>query len=532
MGAARKLQVADLFCGAGGTSTGLALACRELDVAVELLAINHWPRAIETHTKNHPWARHLCARLEECDPRAMVPGGHLDLLVASPECIWHSTARGGKPINDQARSSAWRVLEWCEKLSISNVLIENVPEFQNWGPINSEGRPIKSKKAAIFRQFIQTLEAMNYRVEHRVLNAADFGGATTRRRLFILARKGTRKITWPEPTHAKDATSSIDLFRKGLKPWRAAKEIIDWTIEGESIFARKKPLAPSTIERIAAGLRKFCGPAAEPFIVMLNAHTQPTSVKEPLPTVVAGGNHAALCQPFIIPQNGGGEPRSTESPLPTVATKGAISLVKPFLIPFYGERPGQEPRTHDVDQPMPVLPCSNKFAVVQPFIVQPAHGGGVERRSTSIDAPLPTQPCSNRFALVAPYIVPLNHGKGDHRSYPTGQPMPTLTTLDAWGLVQPFLVKYYSNGDGKVGHSVEEPLDTVTTKDRFGLAEAGVTRVGIDIRFRMLRPHELAAAMGFEKYHFTGSRDEQVKQIGNAVEVNQAKALCKALLEG
>src|SRR5690349_22691303 len=140
MGAARKLQVADLFCGAGGTSTGVALACKELSFAVELLAINHWPTAIATHKKNNPWARHLCANVDEVDPRKVVPGGKLDLLVASPECIWHSTARGGKPINDQKRASAWRVLEWLERLYVRSVLIENVPEFRGWGPLGEGNR--------------------------------------------------------------------------------------------------------------------------------------------------------------------------------------------------------------------------------------------------------------------------------------------------------------------------------------------------------------------------------------------------------
>lgn len=632
MSAARKLQVADLFCGAGGTSTGLAMACKELGRAVELLAINHWDRAIETHKKNHPWARHLCASLETLDPRKVVPGGRLDLLVASPECTHHSVARGGRPVNDQSRASAFRVLEWCDKLDIANVLIENVPEFKNWGPIGANGRPLKSKVGETYRKWVALLQAMNYKVDDRILNSADYGGATTRRRLFIIARKRKGRISWPAPTHTKNP--SADLFGK-LKPWRAAREIIDWSIPGESIFTRKRPLARTTLERIAAGLRKFCGPAAEPFLVILRRHMDGKSIDEPVPCLTASGQHIgiavprafilgqqsnsapravdespvptvatagkiALVEPFVLGQQGPASPRSTENPLPTVATKGAISVIMPaYITPNFGERPGQAPRTHDVDAPLPaptshgaggvveprfivtpggpnlpsgssaagplpVVTCKDRLAVVDPsFIVEASHGGLPNCRAKSIQDPLGVQACSNRFAVVEPgfivgaggpeyagkpvsiqtpmgtilpddhkavvepVIIPLNHGSKDFRSHSTESPMPCLTSVDAWAIVQPHLVKFYR--DPKSQHqSVEEPLHTVPTKDRFGLVEP---TVGLDIRFRMLRPPELARAMGFEAYQFTGTREEQVKQIGNAVEVNTAKALVMAILE-
>ncbi len=538
MGAARKLYVADLFCGAGGTSTGVAQACKELDLTVELLAINHWDTAIATHTKNHPWARHLCANLDTIDPRKVIPGGHLDLLVASPECTHHSVARGGKPINDQSRASAFRVLEWCDKLHVSNVLIENVPEFVNWGPIGANGRPLKSKVGETFRHWKRMLEGMNYRVEHKVLNAADFGGATTRKRLFVIARKGSARINWPEQTHAKDADKTGDIFRK-LKPWRAAREIIDWSIEGESIFTRKRPLARTTLERIAAGLRKFCGPAAEPFLVILRRHMDGKSIDEPIPCLTASGQHVGLAvpKPFVLQQQSGGVPRSVDEPLPTIAGSGAQA----FIVPFYGEREGQQPRTHSVDAPLATQPTNPKFGLAQPFRVGaggPTNGG----RPKSIEKPVDGILTENHKALVEPFIfsmehgkkpdafiAPTNHGKDD-RTHSVEKPMPTVTTVDAWAVVEPTLVKFYGDPD-KNNQPVSVPLSTVTTKDRFGLVEPGQTQVGIDIRFRMLRPHELAAAMGFEKYQFTGSREQQVKQIGNAVEVNTAKALVKAILE-
>jgi len=505
--AARTIRAADLFCGAGGTSTGLVKACEDLHIKADLLAINHWPVAIATHSKNHPWARHLCANLDSVDPRKVVSGGQLDLLVASPECTHHSVARGGRPINDQSRASAWHVLRWAEHLKIDNILLENVREFRNWGPLDRHLRPIKSRRGQTYQALLDALRSLGYRVEDRILNAADYGDATTRERLFIIARRGNRRIRWPEPSHARCPQA----LAGRQQSWRAAREIIDWSISGASIFARTRPLVRSTIERIAAGLRRFCGEAAEPFLVMLYGTGRARSVERPLPTVTANGQHIALCEPFVLQQQSGGAPRSTKEPLPTIATKGAQALVQPFLIPFYGERDGQDPRTHSVDAPCPTLPCSNKFALVQPFIISAGGPEGQGRNPRGIDEPLPTVMTDDHKALVEPFVVKTEHSGGI-------------------GLVQPYLVKYYGN-DRNRAQSVREPLDTVTCKERHALVEPRVTRVGIDIRFRMLQPHELACAMGFDEYEFTGTREQQVRQIGNAVPVRTAAALCRAILD-
>lgn len=658
MGAARKLYVADLFCGAGGTSEGLAQVCDELDYKVELLAINHWTVAIETHKKNHPGpnVRHMCAKIQDVDPVKAIPGGHLDLLVASPECRFFSRARGGRPVNDQDRVTAFRILEWLDKLHVSNFLIENVSELEQWGPLNVRThRPIRAMRGTIFQQFIGMLRAMNYRVDWKVLNSADFGAATTRQRLFIIGRKGNRNVHWPEQTHSKNAGHIGDLFLKKLKPWRSAREIIDWSIPGRSIFfGRKKPLAHNTMERISAGLKKFCGAAAEPFLVVMRQHMGERSLSEPLPTLTARGNHMALCQPepFVLGQQSGAAPRSVKKPLPTVATKGAISVVQPFLVPFYSERKGQTKRGHSVEEPLPTLPCSNKFALILPeafilpqnqsnkprsvddpaptltttsrgvglvqpeaFLVSTCHGEGKARRAHSLKEPLKTvtgskeyglvQPMivqtsnrggngkyvrsvedplytivtENQMALVEPCLIELNHGKKGKKNGPRGQkvsdplktvttktgvalvqpeafiitpgganlrggrsakdPLPTVMGTERFAVVEPFLAKYY--GDPKKNsQKVSQPLSTVTTKGRHGLVEPCVTqapgkgklvRLLIDIRLRMLRPHELAAAMGLKKYHFSGTVEQQVKQIGNMVEINQAKALIRAIVE-
>lgn len=488
------IRAADLFCGAGGTSTGLALACKERSVDVDLVAVNHWKTAVETHARNHPWARHCDKSLEnpEAAPRVLVPGGRLQILTASPECTNHSIACGGRPLNEQSRATASYVTKWAQELYIENILVENVKEFRDWGPLGANNRPLKSRKGETYKAWLNMLASLGYRIEERLLNAADYGAATSRVRLFIQARRGNRKISWPSPTHSADGGRG--LFGE-TKKHRGAAEIIDWTLRGESIFRRKKPLARNTMRRIAAGLQKFGGA----FIVHLKG-TDPgqldgsaKSVEKPLGTITAKGGHWAVCEPFILQQQSGGAPRSTKDPLPTVATKGAIAMVQPFLVPYYGERKGQEPRTHDVNAPLPTVVTNPKFGLVQPF------------------------------------IIPLNHGKDDLRSHSLDRPMPTITSVDAWALIQPFILHYY--GNSKTPHDVKKPLATVTTHDRFALVQPVKDGLQLDILFRMLRPHELAAAMGFPAdYWIAGTRSEQVEQIGNAVEVNQAKALCGALI--
>lgn len=482
------IRAADLFCGAGGTSTGLYRACHAKGKKVDLLAVNHWKTAIETHSANHPGARHICAKLDTIRPEDAVRGGRLDILVASPECSHHSVARGGRPICDQLRASAWTVLRWIETLYVDSVLIENVQEFRKWGPLGINGRPLKRHQGETYQAFLTALRSFGYAVEDRVLNAADYGDATSRRRLFILARRGNKKITWPDQTHGDK-----DMFRD-LQPFRTAREIIDWTIKGQSIYERKRPLAENTMRRIMAGIRKFGG---ESFIVHLRGTTEShlnssaKSVDKPAPTVTAAGTHLGLCEPFLIhTTHRGGD------------------------------------RTHDVDKPLPTVTGANRgeMALIEPFLVQYHNGPDFERRTYPIDRPIPTLDTSNRYALCEPFVIG-QQSCAAPRS--VDEPLPTIATAGAISLVEPFIVKYFGTGAAR---SVEQPLDTITTRDRFGLVEVS-GKYRADIRFRMLQPHELAAAMSFDGYKFAGNRGDQVRQIGNAVPVRIAEALCRSILD-
>jgi DNA (cytosine-5)-methyltransferase 1 len=990
----KQIIAADLFCGAGGTSTGLRQACERHGIDLKLIAVNHWEIAISTHSANHPGAEHLCANLDSVDPRKLVPNGKLDLLVASPECCHHSIARGGKPINDQSRASAWRIVEWCSQITVDRVLIENVKEFCfpvdtlvwtesgllpiqdvqvgmrvlthqgrwravtavlsrkadtvlvkgtgnsilectsnhpiyarkitakcwggqrgrhakvlddpewvsaedlvidksqmtsyrkkysgyfyatprvfpampipyfdngsvdgrseafwrmiglwlgdgsirrrrermdglricanhaeagiveaqlaqtglnwnrqvrqsvvvfeatnrylaewlvsnfgqhaygktipawvmsleamlrraliegyeqadghlhkkdgrqravtvskklaiglkavlesisvpvgvgigidkaqlkssalegdreignrrqaywlswkwndrasafhrddnlhrwtkvrkvesgqrnttvydlnveedhsfvadgvvvhncTWGPLGTNGRPLKKRRGETYIAFLKALESLGYTVEARILNAADFGDPTSRERLFIQARRGRKPIRWPEPTHAPaqkvkaNGNGHRTLFDMSSKrrPYRTAREIIDWSVPSESIFARKRPLSPNTLARIWAGLQKFCGlpfvinsggrevnprgvdkplntvltrdhlgvvqpflvkyygghdaqsldeplPAVtanyehyglaepfiielrngqdarsidaplstittkgmhhalcRPFIVVLRNNVDARSIDEPLSTVAASGLHHALCQPFVMVNRNNNAPKSIDEPLPTLCTGNHMYLIKPFMIRYNGNHEGRKDgdrRNASVDDPIPTLDTSNRFGLVQPFI----------KRSHSVDAPMPSITTLDGWGLIQPFIVAMEHG-GHERSI--DKPLNTITTArgGAHGLVQPYLVKY----NGTAGPlSVDEPLDTVTAKDRFGLVtpelQPGEEIALLDIHFRMLQPHELAAAMGFPRtYVFTGNREQRVKQIGNAVPVSLARALCATII--
>lgn len=715
------VHAVDLFCGAGGTSTGMLSAIEEMGLKPKLVAINHWDVAIATHYKNHPDVDHHCQSIDAIDPIKIVPGGRLQLLVASPECTHHSNARGGKPRSDQKRADAWLLMRWINNLYIENILIENVKEFETWGPLTAKGMPDKRYKGQYFQAFIAQLR-INYNVEYRVLNCANYGDPTTRERLFIMARRNHKKIVWPSQTHAsRKALAKMaaqpnmfpDENDHALKPWVSAREIIDWSLEGKSIFGRKKPLSPNTMRRIFKGLEKH---GLKNFLVNLkNKDRRDRSVNEPTFTQAAGGNHQAVCEPFIVPFFGerqGQEPRTRdiEEPAPTVTTHGRMGVCEPFMVatghttangsntreideptptvigssrigvvdvePFMitggrdltnrsAPRPVDEPiatitgtpnigivegeiqpftisaggpeleakgvddgplrtvltrdhqavieaflvkfhggahaadRNYSIDEPVGTLDTSNRFGVVEPIIVSAAHGGntnpardvdeplgavlgspkygvcetdafllGQQSNSAlrSVEEPVPTVVSAGNIAKVdvEPFVFNMAHtsnddammckdveqplqtvaGKGmfglveadpfmvrlknNQGASDIDDPLKTLTTKDSYGVAEPYIIKFYGNGDG--AESIDDPLSTVTGKDRFALCIPSLG-IALDIRFRMLQPHELAAAMSFPKnYEFTGNRENKVKQIGNAVPLMTAKALCRSLL--
>ena len=486
------ILAADLFCGAGGTSTGLFNAARALGREVRLLAINHWRVAVETHRRNHPLARHLATGLEAVTPADVVPGGRLDLLWASPSCTHHSVARSGKPRSNQLRAQPQLILDWLDQLYVRRLIIENVPEFTSWGPLGADGMPLKSKRGVLFDDYLRSLAARGYKTDWRILCCADYGDPTTRRRFFLQAVRGRERICWPDPTHAEHPGG---LFADSRR-WVPAREIIDWTIPGQSIFRRKKPLSPNTLRRIEAGIRKFWDAWAQPFFVLLRGTRDGTlertcfDLDQPLPTVTAGGGHVGLVEPFLAVSN---------------------------------NWPHQQ-AGYPLDRPLPTQTGANHVAVVEPFIL-PQHSCGA---GSGMDQPIATLTSTGASALVEPFMVSVNNGaNGENTSSRVralSAPIGTQTGSNTFGILEPFLVSFYGNGQAL---SVREPFATVTCKDRFGV----VQQYGLDILFRMLQPHELARAHSFPPdYVFGGSKSDIIKQIGNSVPVRTAQALCEAAL--
>ena len=355
------IEAVDLFAGAGGTSTGLVQAMEYLNMKINLVAINHNEYALETHKRNHPYAKHFLTEIENVKPSEAVPGGSLNILVASPECIYHSRALGGKPKNNQSRSSAWYLERWIKDLEVKNVLVENVPEFMDWGPLDQDGMPIKKRKGETFRLWIHMFRKHGYNVDWKVLNSADYGDPTSRKRLFVRAAINGNTISWPEPTHAKVGAN-------GRKKWVGAKDIIDWSIKGTSIFDRKKPLSENTIKRIVAGMNRFGSPEMKPFIVLLEhsllkPENRIRDIDMPLPTITgARGGAMAIAQPFLIPAEKQADKMQDEYGSLVIQERNH-ALIEPYLISYYGNGGSSQ-----VSTPVPTISTRDRFALIQPKI--------------------------------------------------------------------------------------------------------------------------------------------------------------------
>lgn len=559
------MKAADLFCGAGGTSAG-AEASGEVNL---VFALNHWDVAIQTHAANFPNAKHVNSRLDMTHPSECPK---IDLLFASPECTHHSNARGGRPMEDQKRAGAWDVAKWVEFHRPTWVVVENVREFRDWGPLHN-GRPMKSGKGKTFDAWLMALRSLGYQVDHQLLNAADYGAATSRNRLFVVCRKGKRSPIFPDATHAKDPKS--DLFQRKPQPWRAATEVIDWSIPCPSIFTRKRPLADKTLRRIEMGLRKFVGPFVGQFTGPGMGDASYSGLfdpSRPLPTILARNNHGVVV-PYTIKYHGGnkagrdGTERhySPDDPLQTLDTQNRFGLVAPYLVRFRNNMDASSIK----DTTGTITAGGGHHGIAMPFLLQRQGFYDCQRDKMpkDIDSPLPVTTANHKPGhLVIPYIADVNHGDdgrtGD-RVYSAADPLGSATTKRGKSLIVPFLTSYYGNAQFQ---DIGSPVQTITTKDRHCIvcpelaphvpdwraiqeweSEGGsvgqpftdamislletMRELGVaDIGFRMFENHELALAQGFQPgYQFHGNKADITKQIGNSVSPSVAKAISLAL---
>lgn len=484
------VHILDLFAGAGGLSQGVVQALEDLDLEYDHTAINHWDIAIETHRRNYPNTRQFRASVESVTPGKVYTNVYsIDLLTAGPSCTHWSSARGGVPVNEQMRMSPFDTAFWIRELQPDHFLIENVKELESWGPTDENGKP--SRDGSRFETWLNVLSSMGYSVDYDILNAADYGDPTSRERIFIIGRKD-HKATFPEPTHSKNGRKA------GTKAWRTAAEIIDWSDPGSSIWTRDleesrihKPLKNSTMERIADGIRRHADDTLEPFI-------------EPLEQLTRDDVY---------------EMRETPVDFEDAAV-AAEEREEPFLV----RRPALESEIQEAP--------NRQFGFAVPYLI-PQQSGGTPQNVDTEPVPTIARRGAIGFANPQTFVLPRNgkqRGLHSNPAYrPEDRPLHTVTAKNHDGhLYTPFLVKYFGNSTSA---PVDDPLPTVTTKDRFGLVVPELYPWGLDLRYRMLHPRELAAAMGFpEDYEFAGNKTNTVEQIGNAVPVNLAKALIKHLL--
>lgn len=488
--------IVDSFAGGGGASTGIELATGR----IVNIAINHDPAAIRMHKTNHPHTEHLQASVWDVDPVGVCRGRPVGLAWFSPDCRHFSRAKGAAPVERGIRGLAWIELRWAAKVRPALMITENVEEFLTWGPVR-KGKPVKKLAGTTFRKFIGQLRDLGYEVEWRELVAADYGAPTSRKRFVLIARCDGQPIVWPEPTHAPRDSEAVKSGR--LKPWRSAAEIIDWSLPCPSIFDTKeeikeqyglkavRPLADNTMRRIIRGVDKF--------------------------TIKSG-------QPYIVPTG-------------------------------YGERKGQAPRVHDIEEPLPTVVGSGKHNLCKPML-----------------APFTATNTSNSVGAPA--------GDPVHMKYYSGvvgekmeEPLPTVTAIDHNAVCAAHVVKFKGN---EVGTRPMEALPTQTSSGVFALCDTVLCKAGhderlyrwpqirdllnrycgyeladddllllnigglfyfiADIGLRMLTPRELYNAMGFPPdyiidYDYTGNpypRTEQVARCGNAVCPQMAAAVVRA----
>lgn len=353
--------VVDNFAGGGGASTGIEAALgRPVDIAV-----NHDAAAIEMHRANHPQTRHLCEDVFDVSPREVCGGRPVDVAWFSPDCKHFSRAKGGKPVDRKIRGLAWVAVRWAREVKPHVIFLENVPEFLTWGPLDDAGRPVKERVGEEFGRWKAALEALGYRVEYRMLVAADYGAPTIRKRLYLIARADDLPIEWPSASHRNPKLES-DVFDGGRPAWRTAAECIDWSLPCPSIFGRKRALKERTISRIAKGLQRFALGASLPFVVQLfsvaeevflpfltehaNASNQRNiAVDEPLRTQCAqvkGGHFAVVA-----------------ARCSRVASAECAPLLGSFLVKYYGNEKGG----CSLDTPMPTVTVRDRLGLVNVF---------------------------------------------------------------------------------------------------------------------------------------------------------------------
>lgn len=547
--------IIDCFAGGGGASVGIEMA---LGKPVNI-AINHDPEAIRMHMVNHPDTLHLTEDIFKVNLQKYVKGRHVDLMWASPDCTSHSKAKGGQPREKGLRILPWAVYKHAKSILPDVIVMENVEEIQQWGPLDENGRPIKERMGEDYQKFIKAMKSLGYEFDSRELVAADYGAPTTRKRWYAIFRRDGKPIVWPEPTHSKTGTD-------GLQKWVPVSTVLDFANVGKSIFGRKKPLAENTMRRIARGLKKFVLENPEPFMIQVN-HSggfRGQSINEPMPTIMTKhgfGMVTPMAAPYMLRNNTGASGSDVRDPILTITTGGHHGMISPMIAPFIEKSYGgnYQGSGSSVEEPAHTITTVDHNHLVAPLLIQyHSETAKGEVRGQQVSDPVMTIDTSNRYGMVQAFLTKFyKSGTGQGMD----EPIHTITTspghfgqvsvltiekdkLLAAGIdeetakkctwVSQFIIEYYGQGTGQM---VTDPLHTIVTKDRFAMITVlGEQYVILDIFLRMLSPEELKLAQGFPKDYII-DRDidwkpypikEQVARIGNSVVPIMAQKLVEA----
>lgn len=540
-----KFIVIDLFCGAGGTTTGFAQAEQNGDnLAVIAACINHDAKAIESHWKNHPEVEHYnedittlygvvwhnvlfqsdqMMRLKRLvDIYCAFYADAKVILWASLECTNFSKAKGGQARDADSRTLADHIDRYVSALNPDYIQIENVVEFMAWGPLDNKGKPVSKRSGADWLKWCEHINTFGYRNEWKELNSADFGAYTSRNRLFGCFAKEGLPIVFPTPTHSKKP--GLNMFGE-LKKWKAVKEVLDFKDEGESIFNRKKPLVDASLERIYAGLTKHVIQGQENFIMKYNSmnskgkHTPP-SVNEPCPTVACQSRLGVVKANFIASYYSGNpnsKVKSVSQPLGTITTidHNALVSVSTFLVKYHGGEKG----CHSIENPASTLTTKDRLAKVEVKSWLDKQYSGPENHS-SIEVPAGTILTTDKHQLATAYILNPSHGGNTHS---VAVPCPTIVARQDKA---PLYVVTCDLAEDSFCIPIYEDDSSVMVKIKKFMAQHGI----VDIKMRMLKVDELILIQGFPKdYVLVGNQADRKKFIGNSVVPLVVKLWCEAM---
>ncbi len=546
-----ELFVIDLFCGAGGLSEGVEEARLNGNRCAKVVCcVNHDKNAILSHDANIPDALHfiedirtlelspintIVERIRELYPDSMI------MLHASLECTNFSKAKGGQPRDADSRTLAEHLFRYIDVIDPDYIQIENVEEFMSWGDMDENGKPISMDKGRLYQKWVRNVKKYGYNFEHRILNAADFGAYTTRKRFFGIFAKKSLPIVFPEPTHCKGGRQ--DMFSR-LEKWKPVKDVLDFSDEGTTIF-REKPLAEKTLERIYNGLIKFVAGGKDAFLVKYNSmnrtgkynapgidepcpvvttqnrlgvaqvcflskqfsghpESKNVSVEEPAGTITCRDHHA-----FVSAHYGNGFNRSVNEPSATVTTKDRLSLVTPRFIANEYSGGGQHTSIDNICPAILTNP-KQKLITCKPWIMNTSFSN----IGSNIEEPAQTITANRKWHYLMNPQFNSAGGSVDN---------PCFTLIARMDKMPPYLVATES---GQIAIEIYDNDSPMTVKIKEFMALYGI----VDIKMRMLRIPELKRIMGFpEDYVLVGTQADQKKFIGNAVEVTQAKKNAEAL---